>query len=162
VTAESAPEHRRGYYGMYPQLGPALGFLLSSATFLITSLTMSDAAFVAWGWRIPFLGSAVLIVVGFFARMALEEPAALQQAIKEKKQGVRKLPVAELFQQQAKQVALATGATIAVFGLFYFAIVYLPSYGTQVLRISKSDMLLIGMAGGVSLAFATILGAMWS
>ena len=69
---------------MYPQLGPALGFLLSSATCLITSLTMSDAAFVAWGWRIPFLGSAVLIVVGFFARMALEEPAAFQQAIKEK------------------------------------------------------------------------------
>ena len=162
VTAESAPEHRRGYYGMYPQLGPALGFLLSSATFLITSLTMSDAAFVEWGWRIPFLGSAVLIVVGFFARMALEEPAALQKAIKENKQAVRKLPVAELFQQQAKQVALATGATIAVFGLFYFAIVYLPSYGAQVLRLSKSDVLLIGMAGGISLALTTILGAMWS
>jgi MFS family permease len=95
VTAESSPDHRRGYYGIYPQLGPALGFLLSSATFLLTSLTMSEAEFVAWGWRIPFLASAVLIVVGFVARMALEEPKAFQEA-QQKMQAVRKLPVAEL------------------------------------------------------------------
>jgi metabolite-proton symporter len=162
VTAESAPDDRRGLYGMYPQLGPALGFLLSSSTFLITSLTMSDAAFVQWGWRIPFLASALLIVVGFVARMALEEPKAFEEEVQHKNAAVRKLPVVELFQQQAKQVALATGATIAVFGLFYFAIVYLPSYATKALGMLKSDVLLIGMAGGVSLAAATILGAIWS
>lgn len=162
VTAESAPDHRRGYYGMYPQLGPAIGFLLSSTTFLITSATMSDADFVSWGWRLPFLGSAVLIAVGFFARMALEEPPALQQAQKGGKQAVRKLPVAELFQQQARQVARATGATIAVFGLFYFAIVYLPTFGTQALHLSKTHVLLIGMGGGLSLAVTTMLGAAWS
>ncbi|RST48685.1 hypothetical protein EJI01_25880 [Variovorax sp. MHTC-1] len=59
VTAELAPVHRRGYYGMYPQLGPALGFLLSSATFLLTTLTMSDAAFLSWGWRVPFLAERI-------------------------------------------------------------------------------------------------------
>jgi len=161
VTAESAPDHRRGHYGMYPQLGPALGFLLSSATFLLTSLTMSDAEFVAWGWRVPFLASALLIIVGFVARMALEEPKAFQQT-QQKAKAVRKLPVAELFQQQAKEVALATGATIAVFGLFYFVIVYLPSYATRALQLSKSDVLAIGMAGGVSLGVTTILGGIWS
>ena len=79
VTAELAPVDRRGYYGMYPQLGPALGSLLSSATFLLTTLTMSDAAFLSWGWRVPFLASAVLIVVGFVARMALEEPKSFRR-----------------------------------------------------------------------------------
>jgi MFS family permease len=64
---------------MYAQLGPALGFLLSSATFLLTTLTMSDAAFLSWGWRVPFLASAVPIVVGFVARMALDEPEEFQK-----------------------------------------------------------------------------------
>jgi len=161
VTAESAPADRRGYYGMYPQLGPAIGFALSSATFLLTTMTMSDAAFLSWGWRVPFIASAVLIVVGFIARMALEEPEESKKALSAN-QGVRKLPVAELFRDQAKQVALATGATIAVFGLFYFAIVYLASYGTQVLKLGKTEVLLIGIAGAVSLAIATMLGAIWS
>jgi len=161
VTAESSPDHRRGYYGIYPQLGPALGFLLSSATFLLTSLTMSEAEFVTWGWRIPFLASAVLIAVGFVARMALEEPKAFKEA-QQKMPAVRKLPVAELFQQQTKEVVLATGVTIAVFGLFYFVIVYLPTYATRVLQLSKSEVLAIGMAGGVSLALTTVLGGIWS
>jgi metabolite-proton symporter len=163
ITAESAPKGRRGHYGMYPQLGPALGFLLSSATFLLTSLTMSDADFLSWGWRVPFLASAVLIVVGFVARMALEEPQEFKSNVHEApKQTVRKLPVAELFREQTREVALATGATIAVFGLFYFVIVYLASYATQTLKFAKTDVLLIGMAGGVSLAITTVVGAMWS
>lgn len=107
VTAESAPVHRRGYYGMHPQVGPALGFILSSATFSLTTLTMSDAAFLSWGWRVPFLASAVLIVVGFVGRMALEEPEEFQKKVRSTNQAVRKLPVAELF-----RFNLSTGGSL--------------------------------------------------
>jgi metabolite-proton symporter len=161
VSTESAPADRRGRYGMYPQLGPALGFLLSSATFLLTSLTMTNEAFLDWGWRVPFLASAILIVVGLAVRIALEETETFQKATADSS-GVRKFPVVSLFREQSRELALASASTIAVFGLFYLAITYITSYGTQTLGLSKSQMLPIGMAGGVSLAVFTIIGGVWS
>lgn len=104
VTTESAPAHERGKYGMFPQLGPAIGFLLSSATFLITSSTLTNAEFLSWGWRIPFLTSAVLIVVGLIIRITLEETDVFQHKVVEKS-GVVKLPVVELFTTQRGVVA---------------------------------------------------------
>lgn len=161
VTAESAPSNRRGLYGIFPQLGPSLGFLLSSATFLLTSMTMSNEAFLAWGWRVPFLASAVLVLVGLIVRSTLEETASVDQ-LAGKGPGVRKLPVVELFRKQTKELVLATGSTIAVFGLFYLAITYITTYGTTTLGLSKTEVLLIGMAGGVSLAVTTLLSGIWS
>lgn len=161
VTTESAPAHERGKYGMFPQLGPAIGFLLSSATFLITSSTLTNAEFLSWGWRIPFLTSAVLIVVGLIIRITLEETDVFQHKVVEKS-GVVKLPVVELFTTQRRELFLATGSTIAVFGLFYLGITYLMTYGTVNLGLKSTTVLLIGMAGGVSLAVSTILGAIWS
>jgi len=161
VTAESAPAHRRGLYGMYPQLGPSLGFLLSSATFLLTSVAVTEQELLAWGGRVPFLASAILIVVGLAARVALEEPKSFEQSVS-KDSGVRKLPVVDLFREQTKELVLASGSTIAVFGLFYLAITYMASYGIQTLKLGTSTVLLIGMAGGVSLAVTTVLSAMWS
>lgn len=161
VTTESAPAHERGKYGMFPQLGPAIGFLLSSATFLITSSTLTNAEFLSWGWRIPFLTSAALIVIGLIIRVTLEETDVFQHKVVEKS-GVVKLPVVELFTTQRRELVLATGSTIAVFGLFYLGITYLMSYGTLNLGLNRTTVLLIGMAGGVSLAVTTILGAVWS
>lgn len=161
VTTESAPAHERGKYGMFPQLGPAIGFLLSSATFLVTSSTLTNAEFLSWGWRIPFLTSAALIVVGLIIRITLEETDVFQRKVLETS-GVVKLPVVELFSEQRSELFLATGSTIAVFGLFYLGITYLMSYGTVNLGLNRTTVLLIGMAGGVSLAISTILGAIWS
>jgi len=161
VTIENAPANARGKYGMYPQLGPAFGFILSSITFLLTSLTMSNAAFLSWGWRIPFLISALLIVVGLVVRISLEETGVFQKAVVEDS-GVVKLPVVELFRRQCKEVVLATGSTIAVFGLFYLGITYMTTYGTQNLGLSKTTVLLVGIAGGVALAIGTVFGAVWS
>ncbi|MFZ6648594.1 MFS transporter [Undibacterium sp. TJN25] len=161
MSTESAPADMRGKYGMYPQLGPALGFILSSTTFLLSSLTMSDQAFLDWGWRIPFLASAILIVVGLGVRIALEETETFQKATSGSS-GVRKFPVVSLFRDQSRELVLASASTVAVFGLFYLAITYVTSYGTQTLGLSKVHMLLIGMAGGVSLAVFTIVGGLWS
>lgn len=159
MTTESAPANARGKYGMYPQLGPAIGFILSSLTFLLTSATMSNAAFLSWGWRIPFLTSALLIVVGLVVRISLEEPEVFQKKVAK---NAGKFPVVDLFREQRREVLLATGSTIAVFGLFYLSITYMATYGTQTLGLSKTTVLLIGLAGGASLAVTTILGALWS
>jgi MFS family permease len=79
LAAENAPATKRGRYGMYPQLGPAIALVLSSATFLVTSVTLSSEQFLAWGWRVPFLVSIVLIVVGLWIRVTIEETTSFQQ-----------------------------------------------------------------------------------
>lgn len=161
VTTENAPANMRGKYGMYPQLGPAIGFLLSSITFLGTSLKLSNAEFLSWGWRIPFLMSAVLIVIGLVVRIALEETADFQKAVCDEPTVVR-FPIVELFREQSREVLLASCSTIAVFGLFYLGITYMMSYGTQNLGLDRVTVLLVGMAGAVSLGVTTILGALLS
>jgi metabolite-proton symporter len=161
VTTENAPPDKRGLFGMFPQLGPSIGFILSTATFLLTALTMSDAAFLSWGWRIPFLASAVLIIVGLVVRATLEETEVFQSSVVAAA-AVVKLPVVSLFTRQWREVVLATGSCIAVFGLFYVGITYLTTFGTQNLGLTRTAVLLVGIAGAASLGLTTVLSAMWS
>jgi metabolite-proton symporter len=161
MTAETAPVDQRGKYGMAPQLGPSLGFVLSSLTFLAISLTLTPDDFVSWGWRIPFLASAVLILVGLIVRVSLEETPAFAAEGSRAKRSPR-LPVTELVTQQGRELALATGGTVAVFALFYIAVAYLPSYATATLHLPQSTVLIVGAGGGVVVAITTILSAVWS
>ncbi len=73
LAAEFAPKGRRGWFGMFPQLGPPVGFLLAVGSFLLLSFVLDEAQFQAWGWRIPFLASAVLVVIGLYVRLKLSE-----------------------------------------------------------------------------------------
>ena len=93
LTAENSPGKMRGKYALFPQLGPSLAFALASATFLTTALTMSNEAFLAWGWRVPFIGSVVLVAVGLYVRLAITETAAFMA--REKTTSTR-MPVMEV------------------------------------------------------------------
>ncbi len=85
LAAEYAPAGRRGWFGMFPQLGPPVGFLFAVGSFLLLANLLDDAAFRDWGWRIPFLASAVLVVIGLYVRLKLEETPVFLKAMQEKK-----------------------------------------------------------------------------
>src|SRR4051812_20369355 len=103
LTAENSPAKTRGMYALFPQLGPSLAFALASATFLTTALTMSSEAFLAWGWRVPFIASVVLVAVGLYVRLAITETAAFMA--RDKTPGTR-MPVAEVLSTHPRRVLL--------------------------------------------------------
>lgn len=157
LTAENAPPSKRGHYAMYPQLGPALGLMLSSTTFLVMSLVQSDASFVAWGWRVPFLASVLLIAVGLWIRVGLEETTSFAQA-KARAEVVR-LPFADVFRYQWRTVLLAGGALTILFAAFYLGVSFLTSYGAGTLGLSRPTVLTVNILGGAAFAIATIVSA---
>ncbi|MEJ2868089.1 MFS transporter [Actinomycetospora sp. OC33-EN08] len=160
LTAENAPAKVRGKYALYPQLGPSVAFALASATFLTTALTMSNEAFLAWGWRIPFIGSVVLVALGLYVRLAITETAAF--ARRNEAQVGRRLPVTEVLTRQPKEVLLGAGSTMAVFAFFYIGVTYLTSYGTAELGLPRPTVLAMGIVGGLVFAGTTIAGAILS
>jgi MFS family permease len=160
LTAENAPATKRGRYGMYPQLGPAIALVLSSATFLVTSVTLSSEQFLAWGWRVPFLVSIVLIVVGLWIRVTIEETMSFQHV--RTNRDVVRLPFADVFRQQSREVFLVAGALTILFASFYLGVSYLTAFGTGVLHLSGPTVLTANIVAGLFFAAATILSAIWS
>jgi MFS family permease len=160
LTVENAPAAKRGRYGMYPQLGPAIALVLSSATFLATNLTLSAEQFLAWGWRVPFLVSILLIVVGLWIRVTVGETKSFQQV--RKNNHVVRLPFADVFRQQSREVFLVAGALTILFASFYLGVSYLTAFGTGVLKLSSSTVLTANIVAGLVFAAATILSAIWS
>jgi MFS family permease len=159
LTAENSPGKMRGKYALFPQLGPSLAFALASATFLTTALTMSNEAFLAWGWRVPFIGSVVLVAVGLYVRLAITETAAFMA--REKTTSTR-MPVMEVLSTHTGRVLLGAGSTMAVFAFFYIGVTYLTSYGTQELGLPRTTVLAMGIIGGLVFAATTIVGAILS
>ena len=159
LTAENSPGKMRGKYALFPQLGPSLAFALASATFLTTALTMSSEAFLAWGWRVPFIGSVVLVAVGLYVRLAITETAAFMA--REKTTSTR-MPVMEVLSTHTGRVLLGAGSTMAVFAFFYIGVTYLTSYGTQELGLPRTTVLAMGIIGGLVFAATTIAGAILS
>jgi MFS family permease len=162
LMAENAPAGKRGFYGLFPQLGPALGFILSSVTFLITASVMSTEAFLSWGWRIPFLASAALIVVGLFVRISLEETVSFRKAVAERRTRTARIPIHDLFRHQWRELALATGGSVAIFAFFYMAVAFLGAFGQSEFGFTQNFVLMAGIIGGVSLTITTIASAIAS
>ncbi|MHC1561100.1 MFS transporter [Actinomycetospora sp. C-140] len=161
LTAENSPAKARGKFALFPQLGPSLAFALASATFLLTALTMSNEAFLAWGWRVPFIASVVLVAVGLYVRLAITETAAFSSHRKANAVDTR-MPVAEVLRTQTKEVLLGAGSTMAVFAFFYIGVTYLTTYGTQQLELPRTTVLAMGIIGGLVFAGTTIAGAILS
>jgi MFS family permease len=159
LTAENSPGKTRGKYALFPQLGPSLAFALASATFLTTALTMSSESFLAWGWRVPFIASVLLVAVGLYVRLAITETAAFMA--REKTTSTR-MPVMEVLSTHTGRVALGAGSTMAVFAFFYIGVTYLTSYGTQELGLPRTTVLAMGIIGGLVFAATTIAGAILS
>ncbi|MEO8886256.1 MAG: MFS transporter [Mucilaginibacter sp.] len=143
LATENAPPHKKAWYGMFPQLGAPLGFLLSISTFIILSKTMSDADFISYGWRIPFIASALLVWVGLYIRLKIAETPEFTKVIDNEQR--TEVPFADVFIKHTKAITLGTLATITTFLLFYLMTVFTLSYGTSVLKYSKSSFLIIQM-----------------
>lgn len=139
LATEHAPEGKRGWFGMFPQLGPSVGFLLATLSFLGLSLFLTDAQFKAWGWRLPFIASALLVGVGLYVRFKLTETPAFAEALM--KNETHALPIKSLISQHIKPVMLGALAMVVCYNLFYTATVFCLSYGTSKLGISRTDFL---------------------
>jgi len=139
LATESAPSGKRGWFGMFPQLGPSVGFLLATLSFLALTLCMSDDAFKAWGWRIPFFASALLVLVGLYVRFKLAETPAFAKVLAQ--HHTHKTPIKSLLNEHFRPVLLGALAMTVCYNLFYTATVFCLSYGTKTLNIPRAVFL---------------------
>jgi metabolite-proton symporter len=145
LATENAPPGQRAWYGMFPQLGAPLGFLASGGIFLLLSSTLTDAQFLSFGWRIPFLASSVLVLVGLYVRLKITETPVFQQTLERRARVA--VPILTVCRQHARALVLGTVMALANFVLFYLLIVFCLSWGTGHLGYTRSQFLLIQMAG---------------
>ena len=157
LATEHAPKGKRGWYGMFPQLGPSVGFLLATLSFLGLSFFLSDAQFKSWGWRLPFILSALLVGVGLYVRFKLTETPAFAKALAN--QAIHVMPVKALLKTHLKPVLLGAMAMVVCYNLFYTAAVFCLSYGTKQLGMARQDLLLMLCVAVVFMAVATPISA---
>jgi metabolite-proton symporter len=143
LATENAPAHKKAWYGMFPQLGAPIGFLLSSSIFFILSKTLSEADFISYGWRIPFIASALLVWVGLYVRTKISETPDFMKIIDNNERS--KVPFADVFTKHTTAITLGTLATVTTFLLFYLMTVFTLSWGTSALHIPKGNFLIIQM-----------------
>lgn len=158
LAAEYAPKGRRGWFGMFPQLGPPVGFLLAVGSFLLLSQLLDDNAFREWGWRIPFLASAILVIIGLYVRLKLTETPVFTRALQSQQQA--RLPVVELFAHHAKPLLLGALVMVVCYALFYISTVFSLSYGTTALNIPRPQFLAMLCVAILFMAAATPLAAL--
>jgi metabolite-proton symporter len=139
LATENAPPGKKAWYGMFPQLGAPIGFLISSGTFFMLGKTLTDQQFFHYGWRIPFIASAVLVWVGLYVRLKITETPDFLKVI-EKNERV-KVPVADVFVRHTRAVVLGTAAAITTFLLFYLMTVFTLSWGVSALHYPKTGFL---------------------
>ena len=148
LATENAPEGKRSWYGMFPQLGAPVGLFLSSGIFWLLLQVMSQDDLLSWGWSVPFISSILLIAIGLWVRLSITETPAFQKAI-DKQERVA-VPVAELFRKHKRSLFLGTFVALATFVLFYIGSAYLLSYNVKVLKIPFPDALKIQIVGSVA------------
>jgi metabolite-proton symporter len=141
LAVENAPPGKRAWYGTFPQFGAPLGFLLSGGTFLLLSWQLTDQQFFAFGWRLPFLASAVLVFVGLYIRLRITETPVFREALKRGEQ-VR-LPVLVVFRRYTRVLIAGILSSIATFVLFYLMTVFALSWGTSALGYTREKFLLM-------------------
>ena len=144
-TSESAPKATRGFWAMFTNLGGAAANIFANATFLAAALFMTDDSFLSWGWRIPFLIAILLVALGLYIRLKLDEtPVFKNQATTA---GVAKFPLGDAFRSQWKQILLGMGPLLMPFAFGYVAVAYLLNYGTTALGFTRPTVLAIGILG---------------
>lgn len=157
LATENAPRGKESWYGMFPQLGAPLGFVLSTGVFMVLATALSDEDFMAWGWRIPFLASAILVALGLWIRLQLTETPAFQQAL-ERNERVR-VPIFTVAREHPGTLALATISAITTFVVFYLMTVFTLSWGTSALGYSRQEFLSLQLIGVLFFALTIPLSA---
>jgi metabolite-proton symporter len=158
MAVEHAPDVRKGLYGAFPQMGAPAGTATATLAFYAVS-RLSDEQFLSWGWRIPFLVSAVLIVIGLVIRLSLSESPDFD-AVRARSAVVR-LPIREAFRKHWKQILLVAGAYLSQGVFAYICVAYLVSYGTMVAGIDRTQALFgVFIAAVVAVATYPLFGAL--
>ncbi len=157
LATESAPPGRRAWFGMFPQLGAPIGFILSSGSFLILSKAFTDQQFFEFGWRIPFLVSSLLVIVGLYVRLKLTETPAFLAAIANNERV--SLPIGDVVRRHTGALVLGTFAATATFVLFYLMTVFALTWGTLELKYDRVSFLIDQMIGVLFFAVGIPLAA---
>ena len=152
LATEHAPEGKRGFYGMFPQLGPAVGFIAANAVFLVVRLNQDAETFATWGWRVPFVSSIVLVLIGLWIRVKISETPVFQRVMDAQDQA--RIPVLDVFRHEWRHLLLGAGVMTIPYTLFYTATTYCLAYGTRTLRIPQTTMLTLTMLAVLALAGA--------
>jgi metabolite-proton symporter len=158
LAVENAPPGQRAWYGMFPQLGAPIGFFLSGSIFLVLSAWLSDAQFLSFGWRIPFVASAVLVLVGLYVRLTITETPVFQQALARGHQ-VPRAPIAVVLRRHWGTMVVGTMASLATFVLFYLMTVFALSWGTSALGYSRNEFLVMQLIGVICFGLTIPLSA---
>ena len=157
LAVENAPPGQREWYGMFPQIGAPIGFLISGSSFLALSAWLTNDQFIAFGWRIPFLASAALVAIGLYIRLAISETPVFEQAARREERA--RVPMLIVIREHPRTLVLGTLASIETFVLFYLMTVFALSWGTSVLGYSRNTFLVIQLVGVVFFALAIPVSA---
>jgi metabolite-proton symporter len=157
LAVENAPPGKRAWYGMFPQLGAPIGFFLSGSVFLLLSEWLTNEQFFAYGWRIPFLASAALVLVGLYVRLTIAETPVFREALGREERV--KVPMFVVFREYPGTLVLGILASLATFVLFYLMTVFALSWGTTALGYSRATFLVIQLVGIIFFALTIPLSA---
>ena len=157
LAVENAPPNRRAWYGMFPQLGAPIGFFFSGSVFLLLSEWLTNDQFFAYGWRIPFLASAALVLVGLYVRLTISETPVFREALIREERV--KLPMKVVFRDHFGTVIRGILVSLATFVLFYLMTVFALSWGTTALHYERATFLIIQLIGIVFFAITIPISA---
>jgi metabolite-proton symporter len=160
LAIENAPPNKRAWYGMFPQLGAPLGFFLSGGVFLLLSHALSDKQFFIFGWRLPFLSSAVLVFLGLYVRFTITETPVFRKAVDQGKQ--HKVPMLAVFREYPAALIQGIAVSLATFVLFYLMTVFALSWGTTALGYSRGKFLLMQLFDILFFALGIPISAVWA
>lgn len=160
LAVENAPPGWEARFGCAPQLGAPVGYVLANGLFLLLGLGLSDASFAAWGWRVPFLVSAVLVVLGLWIRLKIAETPAFAAALADAPPPP--VPVGRLLAHHGGAVLAGTAGVVACFAIFYLGTAFALSYATGTLGYAKQSMLALQLAANLLLAPGIILAGWWA
>ena len=157
LAVENAPPGRRAWYGMFPQLGAPIGFFFSGGVFLLITERLTNDQFFRFGWRLPFLASAALVLVGLYVRLTISETPVFKEAL-QREERVR-LPMAVVFRDYPGILVMGILTSLATFVLFYLMTVFALSWGTTALHYSRATFLIVQLVGILFFALTIPLSA---
>lgn len=160
LAVENAPPGWRARFGMFPQLGAPVGFIAANGLFLLLGAVLTDDQFFAWGWRLPFLASAILVILGLWIRLKLTETPEFAAAMAEAPPP--KFPIADLLRHHLRPALAGTFAVVACFAIFYITTAFALGYGTTTLAIDREVFLGIQLGAIIFMAIGIILAGWWS
>jgi metabolite-proton symporter len=155
LAVENAPPGYRARYGMFPQLGAPVGFIAANGVFLLLGLLLTPEEFARWGWRLPFLGSVLLVGIGLWVRLRLTETPAFKAALAEAPPP--RVPLAELARHHVRALVAGTFAVIACYTIFYIATAFALGFGTTKLGYARETFLGVQLGGILFMAVGIVI-----